>query len=74
MQLFKSIIFFALAGLVIIFAFQNFESVQISFLTWNVEVPLAFAVLIIYVLGAISGGLMMKTIKKLTAKEKSDSK
>jgi putative membrane protein len=74
MRLFKSIILFLLAGIVLIFAFQNFSNVQISFLNWNIEVPLAFAILIIYILGALSGGMLLNVLKKLTLEEKSETK
>ncbi|MCC5923726.1 MAG: hypothetical protein JJT77_08065 [Crocinitomicaceae bacterium] len=72
MRLFKSIILFVLVGLVIVFAIQNFSNVQISFLNWNIEIPLAFAVLVIYILGALSGGMLLNMIKKLTFEDKTD--
>ena len=47
------IIVFALATL--IFAVQNLAVVTVSFLTMNLAAPLALLVLVIYVLGAVTG-------------------
>jgi putative membrane protein len=40
----------------IVFVFQNTQSVDISFLTLSVTLPLAMLVCVVYVLGALSGG------------------
>ena len=40
----------------IIFVFQNTQSVGVSFLALSVTLPLAVLVFVVYVLGALSGG------------------
>lgn len=48
---------------------QNLETVQLTFLKWSVTTPLSFATAIIYILGAISGGLIFSILKKLTIED-----
>jgi lipopolysaccharide assembly protein A len=59
------IVVFAIAT--IIFAIQNFEIVTVSFLSSGFRVPLAFLVVLIYVLGMITGsslfGLLYRSIQ-----------
>ena len=40
----------------IIFVFQNTESVSVSFLNGAITLPLAVVVFVVYVLGAMTGG------------------
>jgi putative membrane protein len=51
----------------IIFVFQNTESVGVSFLTLGVTLPLAVLVFIVYVLGALSGGSLYALIRRSLA-------
>lgn len=64
------LVIFVLA--VIIFTVQNFQTVRLSFLKWHLEMPLSLASVLLYVLGAVSGGLMLSMIKKLYNKDSSD--
>jgi lipopolysaccharide assembly protein A len=43
------------AAATIIFALQNFEIVTMFFLGWNLRVPLALLVGVVYLLGAATG-------------------
>jgi lipopolysaccharide assembly protein A len=56
------IIVFALATL--IFAVQNLETVTVSFLSMRVAAPLALLVLIIYVLGAVTGSSLLALLRR----------
>ena len=56
------IIVFALATF--IFAVQNLEVVTVSFLNMNVGAPLALLVLIIYVLGAVTGSSLFALLRR----------
>jgi putative membrane protein len=51
----------------IIFVFQNTQSVGVSFLTLGVTLPLAVLVFIVYVLGALSGGSLYALIRRSLA-------
>ena len=47
-----------------IFAAQNFEIVTISFLRYDVRVPLALLVAIVYLLGAATGGSLFALLRR----------
>jgi uncharacterized integral membrane protein len=49
---------------VVIFAGQNLEVVNISFLGFNLRAPLALVAAILYVLGAITGGSLLALLRK----------
>ena len=48
----------------IIFVFQNTQSVGISFLALGVTLPLAVLVFVVYVLGALSGGSLYALLRR----------
>ena len=51
----------------IIFVFQNTQSVGISFLALGVTLPLAVLVFVVYVLGALSGGSLDALLRRSVA-------
>ena len=51
----------------IIFVFQNTESVSVSFLTWAIDSPLALLVFVVYVLGALTGGSLYALLRRSVA-------
>ena len=51
----------------IIFVFQNTQSVDVSFLALGVTLPLAILVLVAYVLGALSGGSLYALLRRSVA-------
>jgi uncharacterized integral membrane protein len=51
----------------IIFVFQNTQSVDVSFLALGVALPLAIVVLVAYVLGALSGGSLYALLRRSVA-------
>lgn len=64
---------FALA--VVVFCVQNLDSVAIAFLGWRISLPLPLLVLIIYLLGMISGwGLLSFLRRSLRRATESKSK
>jgi len=50
---------------VIIFAVQNRENVDVTFLNWSMSIPKIFLILLTYVLGMISGWGLVEALKKL---------
>jgi len=56
------IILFAVATL--IFAMQNFEVVTMSFLGFNVRAPLALLTIIVYLIGAATGGSVLALLRR----------
>jgi uncharacterized integral membrane protein len=51
----------------IIFVFQNTQSVTIAFLALGATLPLAVLVFIVYVLGALSGGSLYALLRRSVA-------
>ena len=64
--LYIAIIVVFLAAL-IIFVFQNTDSVSMSLLSFGVTLPLALLVFIVYVLGALSGGSLYALLRRSVA-------
>jgi uncharacterized integral membrane protein len=56
------IVLFAAATLV--FAAQNFETVTISFFKINVSLPLALQTVVVYLLGAATGGSLFALLRR----------
>ena len=48
---------------ILIFAIQNFQSVTVSFLNFRIGAPLAFLVIVIYLLGMVTGGSVWALIR-----------
>jgi uncharacterized integral membrane protein len=49
---------------ILIFAFQNLDVVTMSFLGFRVRAPLAVVAIIVYVLGAVTGGSLLALLRK----------
>lgn len=56
MRWFHTIVIVALAAAILVFAFQNLQSVTTSFLGLRISAPLAVQVIIVYLLGMATGG------------------
>ena len=56
------IILFALA--VVVFAAQNFETVTISIFKVNISMPLALLSVVVYLLGAATGGSLFALLRR----------
>lgn len=74
MRLIKTILLLLLIGVAVIFTFQNMEIVKLSFLNIHLEIPLSLASVAIYILGAISGGIVFSMLKKLTIEDSNKKK
>ena len=56
------IVLFALA--MVIFAAQNWQSVTVSFLGFRATLPIALLAILIYVLGAFTGGGLLAFLRR----------
>jgi lipopolysaccharide assembly protein A len=52
------------AAVTVILALQNLGSVSVSFLSWSLRVPLILLVVIVYVLGAVTGGSLLALLRR----------
>lgn len=73
-RLIKTILLLLLIGVAVIFTIQNMELVKISFLNFHLEIPLSFASVAIYILGAILGAIVFSMLKKLTTEDPNKKK
>lgn len=71
MRTLKSILLLIIIIAATIFMFQNMETVSLKFIKWQLEIPLSAASILLYVLGAVSGGLIFSMLKKLAIENKS---
>ena len=56
------IVLFAVATLV--FALQNFDIVTVSFLGFKLRTPLSLLTIVVYVLGAATGGSLLALLRR----------
>lgn len=56
------IVLFAVA--ILVFALQNLEPVTVSFLGSRIRAPLALLTIVIYVLGAVTGGSLLALLRR----------
>ncbi|MET4390988.1 putative membrane protein [Bradyrhizobium sp. F1.4.3] len=59
-----------LAAVTLIFAAQNLETVTISFFKMNVSLPLAVHTIVVYLLGAVTGGSLFALLRRSYAGSK----
>jgi uncharacterized integral membrane protein len=52
-----------LAGVTILFALQNLQTITVSFLNWSVTLPIALVVIGAYALGMLSGGSVLAFLR-----------
>lgn len=52
-----------LAGVTILFALQNLQTITVSFLSWSVTLPIALVVIGAYALGMATGGSMLAFLR-----------
>jgi len=52
-----------LAAIIILFKFQNLESVTVSLFSASVTMPVSVLVLLIYVLGMLTGGFLIALLR-----------
>lgn len=52
-----------LTGVVVMFKFQNLESATVSLFSMSITLPLSVLVLLIYVLGMLTGGFVLGLLR-----------
>jgi putative membrane protein len=63
MRWFHLAVIVVLAFVTLVFALQNFQSVDVSLFGLGIQVPLALLIVIIYVLGAATGGSLLALVR-----------
>ncbi len=59
----KSVIGIVLIALVLVFTVQNLEIVQVRFLLWDVNMPRALMIFVVFLLG-VSTGWLLRTVNR----------
>ena len=72
MKAVKSFFSICIIVLLVIFAVQNFDSTTIDFFNWSITLPLAITIVVIYVLGMLTGGMLWSAIKRAVKSPKKD--
>ncbi len=65
MRILKKIFLVLFVILIIIFAIQNSTTTTIELFNWNVTLPISILVILVYILGMTTGGILFSVIKNL---------
>jgi uncharacterized integral membrane protein len=70
MRWFHLAVIILFVAVILIFAFQNLDTVTVSFLGFSARAPLAVVVPIVYLLGAATGGSLIALLRRSYAGSK----
>ena len=63
MRILYLVLIVLLAGVTILFALQNLQTITVSFLSWSVTLPIALVVIGAYALGMATGGSLLAFLR-----------
>lgn len=69
MRVLKKIVLAIFVILIIIFAVQNSNTITIEMFNWSVTLPVSILVILVYILGMTTGGILFSVIKNLMEPE-----
>jgi uncharacterized integral membrane protein len=67
MRIVKSVSLLILIIALVVFTIQNLQTVTFTFIVWHLEIPLSIVSVLLYILGAISGGLLFSLVRRLSS-------
>jgi uncharacterized integral membrane protein len=67
MRIVKSVSLLILIFALVVFTIQNLQTVTFTFIVWHLEIPLSIVSVLLYILGAISGGLLFSLVRRLSS-------
>ncbi|MEX2350458.1 MAG: LapA family protein [Flavobacteriaceae bacterium] len=70
MRILKKIILTIFVILIAIFAVQNSQSTTIEFFNWSVKLPVSIVIILVYILGMTTGGILSSVLRKLAEPKK----
>ncbi len=74
MQRLYAMLVILFTALVIIFVFQNAETVTVRFLTASISLPRSVMLIVVYLLGMFTGGFVMNVIRRWMRGARTDRK
>lgn len=57
MKTVKIVILLLLFAIVLTFAYQNLEKIDVTFITWSITAPFSLTIFLSFIIGVIAGGL-----------------
>lgn len=70
MKAIRIVVLLLLFAIVLTFAYQNLEKVNVTFIHWSITVPFSLTIFLSFIIGALAGGLVIFSSKK---KKKDDN-
>lgn len=64
------LIFIVLVGAILIFAFQNMQTVTVTFADFTLSAPMAAVVIAVYVLGMLTGSTLIGALRRTWTKSR----
>lgn len=72
MKAFRIILLLLLFAIVLTFAYQNLERVNVTFIAWSMSLPFSLAFFLSFIMGTIAGGLVVFSSMKRKKDEGGD--
>lgn len=69
MKAFRLVILLLLFAIVLTFAYQNLERVNVTFIAWSITVPFSLTFFLSFIIGALAGGLVIFSSMKRKKEE-----
>lgn len=69
MKTVKIIFLLLLFAIVLAFAYQNLEKVDVTFINWSISVPFSLAIFLSFIIGVLAGILAIVSSKKKKREE-----
>jgi uncharacterized integral membrane protein len=63
MRIVYLVLIVALAGVTLLFALQNLQTITVSFFNWSVTLPIALVIIGAYALGMATGGSLLAFLR-----------
>ncbi len=70
MRVLKKILLILFVILIAIFSVQNSQTVTIEFFNWSVKLPVSIVIILVYILGMTTGGIISSVIRSLAVPKK----
>ena len=64
MKIIKTLALLLLLAIVLTFAYQNLEVVDVTFISWSITVPFSLTILLSFIIGVLIGGLSLCFVGK----------
>lgn len=74
MRILKKIILILFLILIAIFAVQNSQSITIELFNWSVKLPVSIVIILVYIFGMTTGGIISSVLRRLAEPQKTKTK